>query len=80
MTGGRAYFPDSRQDFVAIYRQIAAMLRHQYVLGFAPAHDGQLHSLSVQLVSPQAAGRAAKSRRNNPEYQIFSRSGYLTGP
>lgn len=77
MTGGRAYFPDSRQDFVAIYRQIAAMLRHQYVLGFAPAHDGQLHSLSVELVSSQAAGRAAKSRSKNPEYQIFSRSGYL---
>ncbi|HWF37836.1 MAG TPA: VWA domain-containing protein [Candidatus Acidoferrales bacterium] len=77
ITGGRAYFPDSRQDFVAIYRQIAAMLRHQYVLGFAPAHDGQLHSLSVELVSSKALGRATKSRNKGAEYQIFSRSGYL---
>lgn len=77
MTGGRAYFPDSRQGFVAIYRQIAAMLRHQYVLGFVPAHDGQVHSLSVELILSQAAGRATKSRGKNPGYQIFSRSGYL---
>lgn len=77
MTGGRAYFPDSRQDFVAFYREIAAMLRHQYVLGFAPAHDGQLHSLSVELVSAPAAGTAGKSHAKNAEHQIFFRSGYL---
>ena len=77
MTGGRAYFPDSRDDFVSIYREIAAMLRHQYVLGFAPAHDGQYHSLSVELVSAPANDRPSKSRNKNPEYRIFSRAGYL---
>lgn len=77
MTGGRAYFPDSRQDFVSFYREIAAMLRHQYVLGFAPARDGQLHSLSVELAPAPAAGGTGTPHGKHMEYQIFSRSGYL---
>jgi VWFA-related protein len=77
MSGGRAYFPDSRDDFVSIYREIASMLRHQYVLGFAPAHDGQYHSLSVELISAPANGHRAKPHSKDPEYRIFSRAGYL---
>jgi VWFA-related protein len=78
-TGGNAYFPSSREDFLSIYRKIAAALRHQYVLGFVPSHDGQYHSLAVQLVA--RSGQSTKPGSRKPEYQVSARTGYLApGP
>jgi Ca-activated chloride channel homolog len=74
ITGGKAYFPEAQDNFASIYREIAAALRHQYVLGFTPSHDGQYHSLSVELVSPSAR---SSRERGKPDYQVFARSGYL---
>lgn len=73
ITGGRAYFPESAKDFASIYGQIAAMLRHEYVLGITPAHDGQFHRLSVELVNPTPA---ASPRTNRDEHGVFVRQGY----
>ena len=75
MTGGRAYFPESSDDFVQIYRQIAAALRHQYLVGIAPQHDGKFHSLTVQVSNDEAHSGAAPGK--NSEYQVFAREGYL---
>jgi Ca-activated chloride channel homolog len=74
ITGGRAYFPDSDKDFVPIYHEIASALRHQYVLGIAPARDGQFHSLTVEIADSK--GTTAKHGSKNP-YVIFARQGYL---
>jgi len=79
VTGGRAYFPMSDKDFAPAYREIAAALRHQYVLGIEPQHDGQFHSLSVQVV--EVAGQPAKEGAKNAEYRVSAREGYLApGP
>ena len=75
ITGGMAFFPGSRDDFASIYRQIAAALRHQYVLGFVPSHDGQYHSLSVELV--YSAGHLSGSGHKKAENHIYARAGYL---
>jgi hypothetical protein len=75
ITGGRAYFPDSPNDFVSIYREIASALRHQYVLGIAPQHDGAFRSLTVQILG--AKGQSSPASVKSPEYQIFAREGYL---
>jgi VWFA-related protein len=75
MTGGHAYFPESENDFAAIYREIATALRHEYVLGIAPAHDGQFHSLSVEVTANN--GQPAKPH----DYRVLARTGYLApGP
>ncbi len=71
MTGGRAYFPESGADFDVIYRNIASALRHQYLLGIAPAHDGRFHALTVE-VSETGKGGAGKK----PAYRVFARQGY----
>lgn len=71
ITGGRAYFPQSDKNFVPIYRQIAATLRHQYLLGIAPAHDGKFHALTVQIAP--AGKRSPKKSR----YKVFAREGYI---
>jgi VWFA-related protein len=79
ITGGQAYFPESAKDFAPAYRQIAAALRHQYVLGVAPARDGQTHSLIVEILR-QGAG-STKAPGNKMEYRVFAREGYLApGP
>ncbi|MGA8145007.1 MAG: VWA domain-containing protein [Candidatus Acidiferrales bacterium] len=75
ITGGQAYFPESPNDFVPIYRQIASALRHQYLLGVAPQHDGKFHSLTVQILDEGGPPGAASVK--HAEYQIFAREGYL---
>jgi len=75
ITGGRAYFPESSGDFVPIYREIAAVLRHQYMLGIAPQHDGAFHSLTVRVL--EASEESGKASAKSADYQIFAREGYL---
>ena len=79
ITGGRAYFPQSSNDFVPIYREIAAALRHQYVLGFVPSHDAKYHSISVEVALSN--GHFPKPGQKNVPYRVFARAGYLApGP
>lgn len=70
-SGGRAYFPVSDKEFVSIYHEIASALRHQYVLGIAPSHDGQFHSITVDVV--ENSGQPAKQT----DYRVFTRAGYM---
>jgi VWFA-related protein len=79
ITGGRAYFPASVREFAPIYREIAAALRHQYVLGIVPAQDGRFHSLAVQVVD--SSGQPAPPSAKSAEFRVFAREGYLApGP
>jgi VWFA-related protein len=79
LTGGRAYFPASGNDFALAYREIASAVRHEYVLGIAPQHDGQVHALSVDVLD--AGGAPPKKKRGQPEYSIFARQRYIApGP
>jgi len=74
MTGGRAYFPASGQDFASAYQEIASAVRHQYVLGIAPQHDGQLHKLSVAVPDAAVAPHKSKGRA---EFSVSARDGYI---
>lgn len=76
ITGGRAYFPQSPEDYAPAYREIAAAVRNQYVLGIQPDHDGQFHKLSIDIVDPQAQSRKSKKAKT-PEFRTFYREGYL---
>lgn len=80
ITGGRAYFPMSDKDFAPAYREIAAALRHQYVLGIDPRHDGRFHSLTIEIF--EAAGETVPGASGKKTaYRIFAREGYLApGP
>ncbi len=79
MTGGRAYFPESEQDFVPMYHEIATALRHQYLLGIEPAHDGEFHPLTVEVLD--ASGQPMNVPGKKPVVRVFAREGYLApGP
>jgi VWFA-related protein len=79
ITGGRAFFPESAKDFAPMYQQIAAALRHQYLLGIAPDHDGLFHPLTVEVLD--ADGQPFVTEGKKATHRIFSREGYLApGP
>src|ERR1700675_1352597 len=77
ITGGRAYYPESDKDFAPAYREIAAALRHQYVLGIDPQHDGRFHSLTVQVVERAVTGQPSPADAKNAEFRVYAREGYL---
>ncbi len=76
ITGGRAYFPQTADDYAPAYREIAAAVRNQYVLGIAPDHDGEFHKLSIDIVDSGTQSRKQKKTKT-PEFRTFYREGYV---
>jgi Ca-activated chloride channel family protein len=74
MTGGNAFFPMTPKEFFPVYHEIAAALRHQYLLGVPPAHDGKFHKLSVQVLDND--GQPAAKEGHSSVYRVFAREGY----
>ncbi|MGH9734742.1 MAG: VWA domain-containing protein [Candidatus Acidiferrales bacterium] len=84
ITGGRAYFPASGSEFAPVYRQIAACLRNEYVIGIAPEHDGQFHRLAVTvggadtaLVGKKKKHKKKKKKHGEADYRVSFRQGYI---
>lgn len=84
ITGGQAYFPASGSEFAPVYRQIAACLRNEYVIGIAPGHDGQFHHLMVTVggadtVPSQKKEKHKKKKKEHGEaqYRVSFRQGYI---
>jgi VWFA-related protein len=79
ITGGRTYFPQAPNEFAAIYSEIASALRHEYVLGISPQHDGTFHPLTVEVLGKNGKPEAAAT--NKQSHRIYARQGYLApGP
>lgn len=76
-TGGRAYFPQVPEDFAPDYREIASGLRHQYLLGIAPVHDGQFHTITVELTRAQPEPPKKNAKNPAAAFTIYARAGYL---
>ena len=75
LTGGQAYLPSSSDDFISIYKQIAAILRHQYLLAFQPsAHDGRFHTIEVQILDTTSPSSPPPVR---PGGRVYARQGYV---
>jgi VWFA-related protein len=74
-SGGRAYFPKKAKEFAAIYAQAAALLRHQYSLGFAPARrDGRVHRIEIRVDLPAAPASSGKAA---PALRVSHRQAYV---
>ncbi len=75
-TGGYAFFPKTDRDFQEVYRRIAALVRHEYNVGFeTDIHDGRYHSIEVELLDD--AGRASGDKSAKSAYRINTRRGFL---
>jgi Ca-activated chloride channel family protein len=75
-TGGFTEVVHADADAVTVAERIAAELRHQYLLGFVPAHadDGRFHRVRVTAACPcQVRSRAGfiADKRKSPQGQNF---------
>ena len=75
-TGGFTEIVHADADAVTVAERIAAELRHQYLLGFVPAHadDGRFHRVRVAVTCPcQVRARAGfiADKRKSPQGQNF---------
>ena len=59
-TGGLHFTLTQNDDVNATFTQVATELHQQYLLGFAPATDGRIHDLQVQVRHPRLLVRARK--------------------
>jgi VWFA-related protein len=75
ITGGHAYFPQAGDDFASAYREIAAAVRHQYVVGIAPDHDGAFHKLTINILD--RSSEQSKQGEKSPAFRTLYREGYL---
>jgi Ca-activated chloride channel family protein len=74
LSGGQAYFPKNSKEFPSLYRRIALALRHEYTLGFAPAHDGKFHSIRIEVFDNK--GHPLLPEASKKSYRVFARQGY----
>jgi Ca-activated chloride channel homolog len=61
-TGGESFFPTSSVEVPGICNRIAADIRRQYTLGFAGAHDGLYHSITVTALDPRYGKLTVRTR------------------
>jgi VWFA-related protein len=80
MTGGYAYFPRFQGEMPGIFNTVAAYLRSQYTLVFAPStpQDGKYHKITVQVVDNQGNTlELANKKGKKKKVVVAAREGYL---
>ncbi len=69
-TGGRAFFPESKQELDAAFARIQQELRSQYLLAYRPTNmkrDGSLRQVRVEIINPEL---------RKQKLQLLYRQGY----
>lgn len=80
MTGGYAYFPRFQGEMPGVFDTVAAYLRSQYTLVFAPStpQDGKYHKIAVQVVDDQGnALELANKKGKKKKAVVAAREGYV---
>ena len=55
-TGGRAFFPQNKQELEAAFAQIQQELRAQYLVAYSPTNkrrDGSFRQVKIEIVNPE---------------------------
>lgn len=79
MTGGYAWFPRFYGEMPDIFNSVAALLRSQYTLGFAPltGPDGKYHKLKIEVVDDAGNPLTFPDKKGHPKKPvIYARQGY----
>jgi hypothetical protein len=79
MTGGYAYFPRFQGEMPGIFNTIAAYMRSQYTLVFAPStpQDGKYHKITVRVVDDQGNELELVNRKGKKKKVVVAaREGY----
>lgn len=78
LTGGQAWTPEFDGQIPDIMHTIAASLRNQYSLGYAPtSQDGKYHKIKVELVAPDGGPLTATNQKGKKvKFVVYARQGY----
>ena len=80
MTGGRAFFPQFEGEIPNIMREVAALLRSQYSVGYSPsnqARDGKYRKIKVVLVGDDGNPLVVNNEKGKPvKIIVYARQGY----
>jgi VWFA-related protein len=80
MTGGRAFFPEFEGAIPGIMREIAALLRSQYSVGYSPsnlARDGKYRKVKVEVVGDDGKPLIIPDAKGKPiKIVVYTRQGY----
>lgn len=82
MTGGRAFYPVTEDDYGEAFREIGQTIRNLYLLSYRPGHsmqDGSWHKLKVTVVNPAQSAPGSKEDIGR-KYQVIAREGYRADP
>jgi len=74
ISGGRAYFPESRKQSDEVAEHLALQLRHQYVIGFTPTNaerGGKWNKVKIKVTPLNDSFKGAF---------VLSREGYVSPP
>jgi len=79
MTGGYAWFPRFQGEMPSIFNSVAAYLRSQYTLGFAPStpQDGKYHKLKVEVLDEKGNPLMIANKKGKLKgVVVYARRGY----
>jgi VWFA-related protein len=78
LTGGQAWTPEFDGQLPEIMRTIAASLRNQYSLGYAPtSQDGKYHKIKVELVNADGTPMVVTNQKGKKvKFVVYARQGY----
>ncbi|HEY4839172.1 MAG TPA: VWA domain-containing protein [Candidatus Acidoferrales bacterium] len=78
LTGGQAWTPEFDGQIPEIMRTIAASLRNQYSLGYAPtSQDGKYHKIKVELVNADGTPMVVTNQKGKKvKFVVYARQGY----
>lgn len=71
-TGGEAFLPAETSEVVPICERVAADIRHQYTIGYAPSN--------AKLDNTYRAVRVAAARQHGRRLFVRTRAGYIASP
>jgi VWFA-related protein len=81
MTGGRSFFPQFEGEIPNIMREVAALLRSQYSVGYAPsnqARDGKYRKVKVEIVGEDGKPLVVKNEKGKAvKIVVYTRQGYM---
>jgi VWFA-related protein len=81
VTGGRAFFPVFEGQIPGIMQEVAAMLRSQYSLGYAPSNqsrDGKFRKIKVDVVGPDGVPLEVHDQKGKKlKLVVYNRQGYV---
>jgi VWFA-related protein len=80
LTGGMAFFPQFEGEIPGRMREIAALLRAQYSVGYSPtnpARDGKYRKIKVTLVGQDGNALVVHNEKGKPvKIVVYTRQGY----